>query len=109
MGSPISVDLPHKLGAAEARRRIQNGIGGLDRHLPAGARAEHHWSGERMNLKVVALGQEVSATIDVEETYVRVQVQLPPFLSFFGSTIEGLLRRHGTELLEDRSGGRRSG
>jgi hypothetical protein len=108
MGSPISVDLPHKLGAAEARRRIQNGIGGLGGHLPAAAHVEHHWTGDRMNLKVAAMGQEVSATIDVEETVVRVQVVLPPFLSFFGGTVEGLLRRHGTELLEDRSGGRRS-
>ena len=109
MGSPISVDLPHKLGAAEARRRIENGIGGLAGHLPGAAAVEHHWAGERMNLKVTAMGQEVSAVIDVEERIVRVQVVLPPFLSFFGNKVEGLLRRHGTELLEDRSGSRKSG
>ena len=109
MGSPISVDLPHKLGAAEAKRRIQNGIGGLAGHLPGAASVDHDWAGDRMNLKVAAMGQEVSAVIDVEEKVVRVQVVLPPFLSFFGNKIEGLLRRHGTELLEDRSSGRRPG
>ena len=29
MSSPIRVDLPHKLGTAEAKRRIDGGIGRL--------------------------------------------------------------------------------
>ena len=109
MANPITVDLPHKLGAAEAKRRIQNGIGDLGAHLPGAAQVEHGWVGDRMNLKVTAMGQEVSAAIDVQENVVRVQVVLPAFLSFFGSKIEALLRRHGAELLEDHSAGRRSG
>ncbi|PSJ38899.1 polyhydroxyalkanoic acid system family protein [Allosphingosinicella deserti] len=104
MASPIIVDLPHSLGAAEAKRRIQNGIGQLTDHLPAGAQVEKNWSGDRMNLKVTALGQDVSASLDVQEKLVRVEVTLPGMLSFFGKQIEGLLRRHGPELLEDRSG-----
>ena len=105
MASPIVVDLPHKLGAAEAKSRIQNGIGGLAAHLPGAAQVEQGWSGDRMDLKVTAMGQVVSAGIDVRETIVRVEVMLPGILSFFGQQVEAMLRRHGTELLEDRSGG----
>ena len=105
MTKPITVDLPHKLGAEEAKRRIAGGIGGLREHLPGGAEVQHGWTGARMDLRVEAMGQEVSATLDVRETIVRVEVRLPVFLSFFGSKVEGLLRRHGTQLLEDRSGG----
>ncbi|WP_165356432.1 polyhydroxyalkanoic acid system family protein [Sphingosinicella sp. BN140058] len=104
MASPITVDLPHALGAAEAKRRIQNGIGQLTDHLPSGAQVEKNWVGDRLNLNITALGQTVGASLDVQEKLVRVEVSLPGVLSFFGKQIEGLLRRHGNELLEDRSG-----
>jgi hypothetical protein len=52
------------------------------------------------------MGQEVSARIDVQERVVRVEMVLPPMLAFFGRQIEGLLRRQGAELLEDKSKGR---
>jgi Putative polyhydroxyalkanoic acid system protein (PHA_gran_rgn) len=104
MTKPMIVDLPHKLGAAEAKRRIAGGMGSLRDQLPGGADVRSGWEGDRMNLQVKAMGQEVGARIDVGETIVRLEVQLPAFLSFFGSKVESLIRRHGTELLEDKSG-----
>ena len=103
MSSPISVDLPHKLGAAEARRRIANGMGRLGDQLPAAAKVESSWAGDSMSLRVTALGQEVNARIDVAETVVHLEVLLPPALSFFGKAIEAGLRREGGRLLEDRN------
>ena len=102
MSSPISVDLPHSLGAEEARRRIAGGIGRLKDHIPGGAEVRSNWEGDRMNLSVQAMGQEVNAQIDVRETLVRVEVVLPGMLGFFGKQIEGLLRKQGSILLEDK-------
>jgi hypothetical protein len=107
MTKPMIVDLPHTLGAVEAKRRIAGGIGQLRDHIPGGAQVSSGWEGDRMNLAVQAMGQEVAAKIDVGETVVRLEVQLPAFLSFFGSKIEGLIRRQGAELLEDKSGSKR--
>ena len=103
MSSPIKVDLPHKLGAQEAKRRLQNGLGTLKDHIPGGAEVRSSWQDDRMNLQVAAMGQEVRATLDVEESLVRLQVLLPPMLSFLAKPIEALLRRQGAELLEDKS------
>ena len=103
MTNPVTVDLPHKLGAAEARRRIEGGIGRLRDHIPGGAEVSSSWNGDRMDLRVKAMGQEVNATIEVRETIVRLEVVLPGMLSFFGAQVERLVRRHGTELLEDKS------
>ena len=104
MTIPMKVDLPHKLGAAEAKRRIAGGIGGLEQHLPgAGTTVNSEWQGDRMKLRVTAMGQEVSANIDVEDRLVRLEVALPAMLSFLRKPIEALVRREGTELLEDRS------
>ncbi len=57
-----------------------------------------------MNLSVTAMNQQVDAALDVQENVVRVEVRLPPALSFFAKPIEALLRRKGGHLLEDKSG-----
>lgn len=103
MNKPIVVDLPHKLGVEEAKRRMQGGIGRLKDHVPGGAaEVETSWTGDRMHLRVQAMGQEVVGHVDVEERLVRLEVSLPPFLSFFASKVESLMRSRGGELLEDK-------
>jgi hypothetical protein len=103
MSAPISVDLPHRLGAEEAKRRIASNISGLTSHLPSGAQVRSQWEGDRLKIGVGVMGQELDASIDVRESLVRVTVLLPPALAFFGKAIEAGLRRTGPELLEDRS------
>jgi len=103
MNKPITVDLPHKLGAEEAKRRMQGGIGKLKDHLPGGGLVQSSWDGNRMNLNIQAMGQQVVGHLDVEETKVRVELTLPAFFSLFASKIEGLLKSRGSELLEDKS------
>jgi hypothetical protein len=104
MTQPIQVDLPHKLGAAEAKRRIEGGIGRLKDFVPGGAEVRSAWTGDRLGLQVNAMGQEVNAQIDVRDSYVRVELLLPPALAFFGQAIEAALKRKGKDLLEDKSG-----
>jgi hypothetical protein len=103
MSSPIAFDLPHRLGKTEARNRLANGIGRLERHIPGGAQVETSWQGDRMHMKVAAMGQEILTTIDVFESHVRLELLLPPMLAFFGSQIEAMLRKETADLLEDKS------
>ncbi len=104
MDRPIVVNLPHNLGAEEAKRRMRGGIGRLKDHIPGGAAdVRSSWEGDRMHLDVRAFGQEVTGHIDVMETKVRLEFTLPAFLALFAGKIEGLLRDKGTELLEDKS------
>jgi len=103
MSAPISVDVPHQLGAAEAKRRIGANIGSLTSHLPAGAQVRSAWDGDKMKLDVGVLGQQIPAELDVRESVIRVSVLLSPALSFFGKAIEAGLRRSAPDLLEDRS------
>lgn len=107
MNKPISMDLPHSLGAEEAKRRMQNGIGRLGDYIPGGsAEVSSRWEGDRMYLDVRAMGQEVTGHIDVEESKVHLELMLPAFLALFAGKIEGLLRARGGEMLEDKSKGR---
>ncbi|HEX8667767.1 MAG TPA: polyhydroxyalkanoic acid system family protein [Allosphingosinicella sp.] len=104
MSNPIRIDLPHKLGAEEARRRIAGGIGRLKDHMPGGnANVESRWEGNRLHLSVSAMAQQVQAILDVQEQVVHIEVTLPPALSFFGKAVEAVLRREGGRMLEDKS------
>ncbi|HST36581.1 MAG TPA: polyhydroxyalkanoic acid system family protein [Allosphingosinicella sp.] len=105
MASPLNVDLPHRLGAAEAKRRIAANMSGLTAQLPPGAAVRSAWQGDRLALDIGLMGQSVTATIDVGEALVHVSVLLPPALAFFGKAIEAGLKRSGPALLEDRTKG----
>ena len=102
MQKPIQVDLPHKLGRDEARRRIASNIHKLREHIPGGANVESAWQGDELDLAINALGQAVSAKIGVEETKVRVAVMLPGMLAMFAGPIEAMLQKKGNVLLEDQ-------
>ena len=103
MQQPIKVDLPHKLGRDEARRRIANNIHKLKEHIPGGASyVDSKWIGDELDLTVHAMGQAVETRIGVEETKVRVEVMLPGMLALFAGPIEAMLQKKGNILLEDK-------
>lgn len=104
MQQPIDVDLPHKLGRQEARRRIEGNFHKLRDHIPGGAsHVEERWSGDRLNLTIHAMGQVAEAVIDVGEANVHCRIQLPGMLSLFAAPIEAMLKAKGGDLLlEDK-------
>jgi putative polyhydroxyalkanoate system protein len=105
MSHPIEVDLPHKLGKDEARRRIADNVHKLQEHIPGGAQVQSGWVGDQLNLDVAALGQQVTATIDVAESSVKVRMLLPGMLGMFAGPIQAALKKKGSVLLEDHSKG----
>jgi hypothetical protein len=105
MAHPIEVDLPHKLGKDEARRRIANNLHRLHEHIPGGAHVESGWAGDQLSLSVQALGEAVHATIDVEDALVHLKVLLPGMLGMFAGPVQAVLRNKGDLLLEDHHKG----
>ena len=106
MNQPIHVDLPHKLGREEARRRIAGNIHKLEKQIPGGANVRSDWQGDELRLAVQAMGQSVDAKIDVQESVVRCELLLPPMLAMLARPIEAMLRNKGSDLLlDDKSKG----
>jgi len=104
MSRPINVDLPHKLGRDEARRRIAGNIDQLAGHIPGGtAEVNSRWEGDTLHLDVGAMGQSINAEIAVDERVVHCKFELPGMLAMFAGPIEAFLRRKGGDLLlEDK-------
>ena len=105
MSQPIEVDLPHNLGREEARRRIADNIGSLQNHIPGGAKVESSWVGDRLDLSIAAMGEQIVGALDVQDSKVHVKLALPGMLGMFGGLIAGALQSKGGLLLEDRSKG----
>ena len=103
MSQPIQVDLPHKLGKEEARRRIAGNVHKLKDHIPGGADVQSAWNGDQLRLDIGAMGQSVSAAIYVMEDKVHLQVVLPGMLGMFSGVIQAALQKKGGVLLEDHS------
>lgn len=106
MNQPINVDLPHKLGREEARRRIAANIHKLEQQIPGGAQVQSSWQGDRLKLAVQAMGQSVEGDIHVDEAVVHCKLMLPPMLAMLARPIEAMLRNKGGDLLlDDKSRG----
>ncbi|VVT13164.1 putative polyhydroxyalkanoic acid system protein [Sphingomonas sp. EC-HK361] len=100
MTVPIEVDLPHKLGRDEAKRRIGGGFGRLAEFVPGGAITEHRWDGDVLEFVVEGMGQRVAARLDVADTVVHARFELPAFMALFADKIRAKLQREGPKLLE---------
>jgi len=100
MSDPVVVEVPHKLGLAEARRRVDAGIGKVSGWFPGGAEVEHHWTADVLHFTVAAMGQRVSSSLDVRSDRVIATVDLPPFLALFADRIRVKLAKEAPKLLE---------
>ncbi len=100
MSKSISVSLPHQLGVAEAKRRLDARIEELrTTYIDKIAQSDLTWEGDRANLRVVALGQTTTGTIDVAPDVIRIEIQLPWLLSALSGKVEGLLRSNAKDTL----------
>lgn len=100
MSAPVEVDLPHKLGRAEARRRIERGFGKLSGWIPGGQVTRHAWEGDTLHFTVEAMGQRVNAHLDVRDSLVHARLELPAMLGMFAGQIQAALKANGPKLLE---------
>ncbi|TAJ73552.1 MAG: polyhydroxyalkanoic acid system protein [Phenylobacterium sp.] len=99
MSKPVVVTIPHELGKAEARRRIDEGIGRLTSQIGAVGEIKQAWDGDLMRFSLLAIGQTVTGTIDIQEREARLEVHLPGIFAMIANKVKGRLRDEGQILL----------
>jgi hypothetical protein len=103
MSKPLVVSIPHNLGQAEAMRRLQGGMAGVKSQFgDKVASIQETWSGNRMDFRVGAMGQNVSGHLEVMQDQVRVEVQLPWILAMVAEKAKTFIQKQGTLLLEKK-------
>ena len=100
MATPITVSIPHQLGGAEARRRIETGFAKIIHLLPGSAgTCSERWDGDQLTFSVAAMGQTVTGVINVLDAAVTMEIQLPGVLGIIASGLKARLRKVGQLLL----------
>jgi hypothetical protein len=100
MSKSIVITLPHDLGAQEAKQRIASGLDRLRQdYVDKLAVSEVQWAGDRADLRIMALGQSVTAELEVMADSLRIEVHLPWFLAALANKIQGVLTNNAKESL----------
>jgi Putative polyhydroxyalkanoic acid system protein (PHA_gran_rgn) len=100
MSQPIVVTPPHRLGKAEALRRLKTSFN--DAQSTGGSLFvfKNQWSGDHLDFRASLLGQSTTGTVDVAEDHIRLEVQLPWLLSMLANTAKALVEKQGKLMLE---------
>jgi putative polyhydroxyalkanoate system protein len=99
MSKPVVVSIPHELGRAEARRRIEEGVGRLTGQLGVVGDLKQSWQGDTLSFSLNAIGQTVTGTIGIADKDVRLEVHLPGIFAMIANKVKGRLRNEGQILL----------
>ena len=97
----MRVPIPHTIGKAEVRRRLQSRSHEIGQFVPGGvADVSTTWPSEdRMDLSVKAMGQGIDGCVIIEEDQVVFEVNLPPALSFVEPMVANAIRQQGQKLI----------
>jgi hypothetical protein len=69
-------------------------VGKLTRFIPGSSVTEHAWNGDTL-FTVHAMGQRVSAKLDVFDERVRAKLDLPPIFAMFANKAREPLSENG--------------
>jgi hypothetical protein len=101
MTQPVVVTIPHKLGKAEAKRRIEAGFSNVRTNVgETFVVLKDAWSGEHLDFEASLLGQSTNGKVDVADDHVRLEVQLPWVLALIANKAKALVEKQGRLMLE---------
>lgn len=96
----MDIDIPHSLGVAEAKRRIEAGLPKLQQHIPGGGTVDATWTTETtLNMKITAMGQTVPVQLLVEDAVVRGTVSVPMMLKMMSGPISDFVKTSAQKML----------
>ena len=110
MARPVSVTIPHSLGKAEARKRIETGFGQMRQNMLSGTAGmlskmitiQDRWEGDQLQFEGSGMGQKLTGRLDVRDDAVQIQIDLPDMLASLAEKITGSLKTEGQKLLEKK-------
>lgn len=103
MRETISVSIPHQLGKDEALRRIKSGVEDARTKFASVLSIQRaDWTGDTLAFQVSAVAQQVGGTIRVEDSHVKLDVELPWLLAKVAKVIVPAVQKEGTLLLEKK-------
>ncbi|MEN9717639.1 MAG: hypothetical protein RIQ99_517 [Pseudomonadota bacterium] len=97
----MCMNFPHSLGRDELRRRLREHEADIAQIAPAGmAEVSTSWlSEDRMALNVTAMGKTIAGAIDISDSELAFEFDLPMALSFAGPMLRSAIEPKVAKLL----------
>lgn len=96
----MDIDIPHSLGAIEAKRRIDAGLPKLEQHIPGGGTVDANWTTDTtLDMKISAMGQTVPVQLVVGDAAVRGTVSVPMILKMMSGPISDFVKTSAQKML----------
>ena len=103
MSETVSVTVSHRLGKAEAKRRIDESLARTHGQVgPMIAMQREAWEGDTLRLRMHVLGQTAAASIEVLEDALRIEVALPWLLAKAANRLLPMFRKEAALLIEKK-------
>lgn len=99
MPNPIVIDIPHKLGRTEAKRRLAQGADRFTSILPGASIVSNQWHRDTLTLGLEAFGQRATAILIVLDDRVHATFELPLFLAAAADRLRQVFLETGQKLL----------
>ena len=101
MHKPIVITVEHHGTRQETLRKLKSSFGDIRAQIaPYVSSVSEDWTDSGVEVRVVALAQPITSSIEVDERIVRIEVRLPGLLSMFGGLIANRVKRGATLLIE---------
>ena len=96
----LTLSVPHQLGRAEAKRRIQEQLDQARRQYGAVLSGlEQRWTGDHLDVTVRGGGQSVTGHADVEDSVVQVSIELPWVFALLAAPLKGAIEHQARRAL----------
>jgi len=99
-GEAMDIDIPHNLGRAEAKRRIEKGLPKLEDHIPGGGTVTANWRSENaLDMSISAMGQTIPVQLLVEDDRVTGTISIPMMLKMMSGPISDFVTNSAQKML----------
>lgn len=102
----ITVNVPHDLGQAGAKAKIDSGFSGMRQQFAAMGVQDvtQQWKGDTLLFRAKGLGQTIDGRIGVRDKDVQIELDLPMLLVGMAEKIRGGIEKQGQAMLEHKPG-----
>jgi hypothetical protein len=101
MARTIDLTIPHQRTREEVRQKIASAVAQAhQQHANLFNCVSETWQGDRLDFRIVAMGQTITGHANVRDDAVQLQVDLPWMLAMLADKIRPALEREGRKLLD---------
>ena len=102
----ITVSIPHDLGQAEAKTRIESGFPAMRQQFMAMGVQDvtQTWNGDTLAFCAKGMGQTIDGRIRVHDKDMQIEIDLPMLLAGMADRIRGGIEKQGHQMLEHKPG-----